>query len=75
MTRRKPRDYYDLYFMLRKGLIPTDMKGSLRQAKEALVESRIDFGRDLGPFLPRSQATIVKDLRKTLLEELARHGI
>jgi len=75
MTRRKPRDYYDLYFMLRKGLIPTDMKGPLRQAKEALVESRIDFGRDLGPFLPRSQATIARDLRKTLLEELARHGI
>lgn len=75
MTRRKPRDYYDLYFMLRKGLIPTDMKGPLRQAKGALVESRIDFGQDLGPFLPRSQATVVKDLRKILLEELARHGI
>jgi len=74
-TRRKPRDYYDLYFMLRKGLIPTDMIGPLREAKEQLAGSRIDFGQALGPFLPRSQATIVKDLRKTLLEELARHGI
>jgi predicted nucleotidyltransferase component of viral defense system len=75
MTRRKPRDYYDLYFMLRKGLIPTDMMGPLGRVKDAIVESKIDFGQDLGPFLPRSQATMVKDLRKTLLEELARHGI
>ena len=75
MTRRKPRDYYDLYFMLRKGLIPTGMKGPLNQAKDALAKCKMDFGEDLGPFLPRSQATIVKDLRKTLLTELARHGI
>lgn len=75
MARRKPRDFYDLYFMLRKGLIPTGLKSPLRKAKEALVESRIDFVQDLGPFLPRSHAAMVKDLRKTLLEELARHGI
>lgn len=75
MTRRKPRDYYDLYFMLRRGLIPTRMKHLLRQTKNALVETRMDFGQDLGPFLPRNQASIVKDLRKTLLAELARHGI
>jgi predicted nucleotidyltransferase component of viral defense system len=75
MTRRKPRDYYDLYFMLRKGLIRTGMMGPLSRAKEALAKSRMDFGQDLGPFLPRSQAAIVKDLRKILLEELGRHGI
>jgi hypothetical protein len=75
MTRRKPRDYFDLYFMLRKALIPTGMKSPLRQAKDAVVESRMDFGQDLGPFLPRSHASVVKDLRKTLLEELQRHGI
>ena len=75
MTRRKPRDYYDLYFMLRRGLIPTGMKSPLRQARKALAKSRLDFAEDLGAFLPRSQAAIVKDLRKTLLEELARHGI
>jgi len=75
MTRRKPRDYYDLYFMLRKGLVPTGMKGPLRRAKEALAKSRMDFGQDLGPFVPRSPAGIAKDLRKILLEELARHGI
>lgn len=74
MTRRKPRDYFDLYFMLRKGLIPTGMKNHLRQAKDALAGSRVDFGQDLGPFLPRSHASIVKDFRKTLLEELQRHG-
>lgn len=75
LTRVKPRDYFDLYFMLRKGLIPTGSKGRLRAAKDALVKTRTDFGHDLGPFLPRSQASVVKDLRKALLEELQRHGI
>ena len=75
LTRVKPRDYFDLYFMLRKGLIPTGSKGRLRQAKDALVKSRMDFGHDLGPFLPRSQTSVVKDLRKALLEELQRHGL
>ena len=75
MTRRKPRDYYDLYFMLRKGLIPTSMMALLSRARDALVKSKIDFSRDLGPFLPRNQAAIVKELSKILLEELARHGI
>jgi hypothetical protein len=75
MTRRKPRDYYELYFMLRKGLIPTSMMAPLSRVKDVLVKSKIDFSQDLGPFLPRNQAAIVKELSKILLEEMARHGI
>jgi len=75
MTRGKPRDYFDLYFMLRRGLVSTGMKGQLQGAKEALLARKLNFGRDLGPFLPRSSATVARDLRKALLEELRRHGL
>jgi len=75
MTRGKPRDYFDLYFMLRRGLVSAGMKGHLLEAKDALLASRLNFGRDLGPFLPRSSATLAKDLRRVLLEELGRHGV
>lgn len=74
-TRGKPRDYFDLYFMTRKGLIPTDMKSHLKQGKETLLASRTNFEHDLSPFLPRSHSSVAKDLRKILLEELERHGI
>jgi hypothetical protein len=61
--------------MLRKGLVSAGMKGHLLEAKEALLASKLNFGRDLGSFLPRSSATVARDLRKALLEELRRHGI
>ncbi len=74
-TRGKPRDYFDLYFMLRKGLVSTEMKASLKEAKARVVATKVNFERDLGPFLPRSHAPIVKDLRKVLIEELEHHGV
>jgi len=75
MTRGKPRDYFDLYFMLRRGLVPAGMKRRLGAAKDALLASKLNVGRDLGPFLPRSSATVARDLRRALLEELGRHGV
>lgn len=75
LSRGKPRDFFDLYFMLRKGLVQPEMMSHLRRAKDALMASKIDFGQDLTPFLPRSYALIVRDFRKTLLEELASHGL
>jgi len=74
-TRSKPRDYFDVYFMLRKGLIPTDMKSHLEQTKDALLSATMDFGQELGPFIPRSHASVVRDLRTNLLQEMERHGI
>jgi hypothetical protein len=75
LSRGKPRDFFDLYFMLRKGLVQPEAMSHLRRAKDALLASKIDFGKDLTPFLPRAYALIVKDFRKTLLDELASHGL
>lgn len=74
-TRGKPRDFFDVYFMLRKGLIPAGMKGRLERTKDALLSATVDFGEDLASFLPRSHASVVKDLRANLLQEMERHGI
>lgn len=73
--RGKARDFYDLYFMLRKGLVPVEMKAHLQQASTALEAAKWDFGRELGPFLPRSSAAVAKDLRRALQDELRHHGI
>lgn len=74
-SRGKPRDYYDLYFMLRKGMVSPEMLSSLSRVKGALAKCAIDFDQDLGPFLPRNQATLLKEFPRVLLEELARHGV
>lgn len=74
-ARGMPRDYFDLYFMLRKGLVSPENKRHLLVAKEALLASRMNFGRELSPFLPRSSAAVVRELRRVLLDELRRHGV
>lgn len=72
ITRGKPRDFYDCYFMLRKNMIPLKHKRLLEAAKEALVKTKINFKTELKDFLPRSQHAIVADFKKTLMAELER---
>lgn len=73
LTRKKPRDFFDCYFMLRKGMIPSDQRKLLRQVKEALLGTRISFKAELGSFLPRSHQAILGDFKQALLTELERY--
>lgn len=75
LTRGKPRDFFDLYFLLRKGLITPPMKPKLKTVKNTLEELNMDFHAELAQFLPRSTLGIMRDFRATLREELSRHGI
>ncbi|PKO22837.1 MAG: hypothetical protein CVU38_07245 [Chloroflexi bacterium HGW-Chloroflexi-1] len=75
LTRSRPRDFFDLYFLLRKGLIPPDMKPRLAPVKELLQDLTVDFQRELAPFLPRSYLAVIRDFRSTLRDELRRHGV
>jgi predicted nucleotidyltransferase component of viral defense system len=72
LTRKKPRDFFDCYFMLRKGMIPPAKRKLLRQVKEALLGTRVNFKAELGSFLPRSHQAILSDFKQTLLSELER---
>jgi predicted nucleotidyltransferase component of viral defense system len=72
-TRGKPRDYYDLYFILRKGLLPPAHRHLLARTLEPLHQLRPGAFHELRLFLPRDQQGLVKDFRATLEREIRRH--
>jgi hypothetical protein len=75
LTRGKPRDFFDLYFLLRKGLITPAMKTQLENVRVTLQGSNLDFYAELAQFLPRSHLGLMRDFRTTLREELSKHGV
>jgi len=74
LERYKPRDLFDLYFILRNDQLRKFLKIDnlfLHRAQKLLekVETRqIETG--IKEFLPRSFWPVVKDLKKNLLNEL-----
>lgn len=70
LTRKKPRDFYDLYFILRSDLLPTKQRKVLVQVLETFKKTRINFERELKQFLPKSHWMIIKDFRKTFEREI-----
>ena len=73
LDRAKPRDFYDLYFLLRKGLLPQKSRHRLTQVLARLKETRSESLQELKLFLPRDQQAITKDFRSTLERELRRY--
>lgn len=72
LARKKPRDFYDLYFMLRANLLTSQKKDLLPLALKTLNESDINFETELKQFLPKSHWLIIKDFKETLKRELQR---
>ena len=72
LARRKARDFYDLYFILRANLLPVPRRDVLIQVMETLRQSRIDFERELKELLPRSHWAIIRGFPTTLEREIAR---
>jgi len=72
--RKKPRDFYDLYFIMRKGMLSPDQKTRLAKVKDEIAADakKIDFRGELGAFLPIDQQTIIRDFPATLERELNR---
>ena len=70
LSRKKPRDFFDLYFMLRANLLPE--KTMLKKIAPLIEETKINFKEELGEFLPQGYHGIIKNFRKTLLSELSR---
>lgn len=75
--RKKPRDFYDLYFIMRKGMLSTDHRNRLKKMKDAiLADARsIDFRGELGAFLPVDHQIIVRDFNRALEAELKRQVV
>lgn len=70
-NREKPRDFFDLYFMLRSNLLPE--RKVLRKLLPIILETKIDFKKELTEFLPVSSRGIIKDFKKTLISEVKRY--
>ena len=75
LTRGKPRDYFDVYFLLRKGMITVEQKPRLAEVKQRLLASRVNFQRELATFLLWSHHALLKNFRQTLEDELERHDV
>lgn len=72
--RKKPRDFYDLYFIMRKGMLSPDQKIQLTKVKDEIIADakKIDFRGELGVFLPADQQAIIRDFSAMLERELDR---
>lgn len=72
--RKKPRDFYDLYFIMRKGMLSPEQKIQLAKVKDEIVADakKIDFRDELGVFLPVDQQPIIRDFPAMLERELDR---
>ena len=72
--RKKPRDFYDLYFMMRKGMLSSDQKKRLAEVKEEVIADarNIDFRGELEAFLPADQQALIRDFLRALEAEMRR---
>jgi len=64
LTRGKPRDYYDVYCMLRKGMITVDQRPRLAELKQKLWHSKLNLQRELALARPRSQHAVLRDFNR-----------
>ncbi|MBI4994290.1 nucleotidyl transferase AbiEii/AbiGii toxin family protein [Candidatus Peregrinibacteria bacterium] len=72
LSRKKPRDFYDLYFIMRKGVLDPEQKHRLKE-KSGFIKSaaeEIDFKKELSVFLPADQQMIVKNFKANFIREL-----
>lgn len=72
--RKKPRDFYDLYFIMRKGMLSPGQKQRLAAIRdEVLAEAKsIDFRGELSVFLPADHQAIIRDFHRALEAEIER---
>jgi len=73
LSRAKPRDYYDVYFLLRKGLVSVEQRKSLRGIKRRLEKEKLSVDKELRDFLPSDQQKIIRDFHEILMREISRY--
>lgn len=72
IKRKKPRDFYDLYFIMRKGILSAGQKKRLMEIKDGIIADakRINFRGELGALLPVDQQAVIRDFPAMLEREL-----
>ncbi len=69
-TRQKPRDFFDLYFILRANLLSPKQKHILRHIAPLIETSHLNFATELKQFLPKSHWPIIRNFPTTLKQEI-----
>ncbi|MBI4068329.1 nucleotidyl transferase AbiEii/AbiGii toxin family protein [Candidatus Kaiserbacteria bacterium] len=74
IKRKKPRDFYDLYFIMRRGMLTSEQKTRLATLRDAIIfDARsINFRTELSVFLPVDQQPIIADFVRALAAEMNR---
>lgn len=74
LDRGKPRDYYDLYFLLRHPSLNKFVdKRKLNKVRDNLDKVQTDFKRELSVLLPVSHHLILKNFKAVLKKEVERY--
>jgi len=74
LERKKARDFYDLYFIMRKNLLTQKQKKRLGNVRDIIISEvvKVNFKEELGVLLPQDQQAIIRNFKDNLLNELNR---
>ncbi|MBI4653272.1 nucleotidyl transferase AbiEii/AbiGii toxin family protein [Candidatus Kuenenbacteria bacterium] len=70
LSRSKPRDWYDLYFLLKNNYLNNKQKKLLPIILEKFKNYRGDIRKELKEFLPVNHQMILKDFKNLLKKEI-----
>ncbi len=70
LTRQKPRDFYDLYFIFRAHMLSPKDKDIIPDILKLIRSKNIQYERELKIFLPKNQWPVLKNFKKVLEKEL-----
>ncbi|MFC1613574.1 nucleotidyl transferase AbiEii/AbiGii toxin family protein [Patescibacteria group bacterium] len=73
LERKKPRDFFDFYFLLRRSMLPVTKGNIMKETLVALQKTDINFDSELKEFLPKNHHMIIKDFKTTLEREIKRY--
>jgi len=69
-NRKKPRDFYDYFFLLSGNYPLVKEKENLKAVFNLIKETKIDFRGELREFLPHSHAMHLRDFKKILEQKI-----
>ena len=74
LNRAKPRDFFDLYFILRNRHLVSYIPQDITNLKNKIIEiSQNGWEKELKVFLPISYHSLLKDFRERLIKEVEIH--
>lgn len=73
LSRGKPRDFYDFYYILRSQMPLPEDKELFTKVLNKLNNANLNFETELKQFLPKSHWLIIRDFKNSLTRELERH--